>query len=685
MKDFAALAVPISFAAGEANEAFRALTGERTWPAALHPEDRERVEAAVAQASAAHERVHINARLHDGRAVCADGVAVDGQTYALTWQEVPAPPDAAARFVTFMNHVPTVASLKDSDGRYVWVNRAFERYTGLTLEQLRGKTPHAWMPPDRADESQATTRAVVESLETLEEVAAIPGPDGAVRQFLNTVFPVVDATGIHVGLVAKDITELVEHEHALEYSAQLQHTVVDLGRRILRGLPDFLAVTCDTVTLMLGTARTVVMEHDQAAADDDGASFSLGMPIPSDGMLVTYNATPREFTQSEIDFLESVANLLSAAMYRRRAEEERASLQEQLEQTRRAASVSRLGTTVAHEFNNVLMSISPFAEIISRGSRSDERLLKAATYIRSAIERGRRVTQDIMRFTRPAEPARRTIDIATWLPGIVQSTLQGSSVRRSVDVPEPPLYANVDPPQLEQVVANVLINAREAMADRDEGGIRVSLSSAHGAIRLRVDDDGCGISPENVDKLFEPFFTTKRSGTGLGLAVAQQIIEKHGGTLEVISRGSAGTAFVINLPPAVQLPVLPVAVIDQSIRGRRLLLVEDEMAVADGMVALLESGEAAVRVAATGRQAVSVLEHESPDAVLLDVGLPDIDGVDLFGLIRKRWPALPIIFSTGHGDQARLDEMLRLPHVGHLVKPFGLDDLTVAVANAIAE
>src|SRR3954454_10788488 len=180
MRDFAALAVPISFANGETNEAFRALTGERTWTAALHPEERERVEAAVAEASAAKERIHLATRLRDGRAVHADGVSIDGETYALTWQEAPVPHDAA-RFVTFMDHVPTVASMKDPEGRYVWVNRAFERYTGHTLDQLRGKTPHEWMPTASADESLAPPRAVAERLEALEEVPAIAGVDGVKR------------------------------------------------------------------------------------------------------------------------------------------------------------------------------------------------------------------------------------------------------------------------------------------------------------------------------------------------------------------------------------------------------------------------------------------------------------------------------------------------------------------------
>jgi two-component system cell cycle sensor histidine kinase/response regulator CckA len=368
---------------------------------------------------------------------------------------------------------------------------------------------------------------------------------------------------------------------------------------------------------------------------------------------------------------------------RRRGDEERIRLLEQLEQTRRTASVSRLGTTVAHEFNNVLMSISPFAEIIARGANTDQRLLKAAAYIRSAITRGRRVTQDIMRFTRPAEPSLRILDLTKWLPTVVQTALQSGSVPVTVEITAP-LYAEADPGQLEQAVTNLLLNARDAVQETDGGGIRVRAGQEKGATVLTIEDDGRGIAPENLDKIFEPFFTTRRSGAGLGLAVVQQIVERHHGTIRAESPPGQGATFVITLP-APAAPGDPASQDEErSLDGCRLLLVEDEVPIAEGLTALLLAGGAVVRVARTGGAALADLGDHLPDAVLLDVGLPDMDGVEVFATVRKRWPQLPIVFTTGHADQARLQGMLELPHVGHLVKPFELDDLVAAIARAIA-
>jgi PAS domain S-box-containing protein len=428
-------------------------------------------------------------------------------------------------------------------------------------------------------------------------------------------------------------------------------------------------------------------EVERAWADGIRSVFRTGEPCE----LVTMSSNGEHVMEvrlvPEADADGKVAHVLSISRdvtARQQAKEERGRLQQQLDETRRIASTSRLGTTVAHEFNNVLMSIAPFAEIIARTDKDNERLQKAAAHIRNAIARGRRVTQDIMRYTRPAAPARRTIDLATWLPAIVQSTIHDPSVEVTVSVPEAPLYADADPKQLEQVVANLLLNAREALAGSCGNNIDVRLANSDDAIRLTIRDNGSGVAPENLDKLFEPFFTTKRTGTGLGLPVVQQIVERHHGTIEVESQKNAGATFIVTLPPAAAPPANRDAEVGQTIRGRQVLLVEDEVAVADGMVALLHEGSAEVRVAATGHSAVVALEQQLPEAVLLDVGLPDIDGIELFSLVRQRWPRLPIIFSTGHGDQARLNEMLRQPHVGHLVKPFDLDELTVAVANAIA-
>jgi PAS domain S-box-containing protein len=410
-----------------------------------------------------------------------------------------------------------------------------------------------------------------------------------------------------------------------------------------------------------------------------GIPYEFETETKNGNFIIDVRIVPEKDAEGHVACAIAISRDITA---RRRAEEERTRLLRQLEETRRATSVSRLGTTVAHEFNNVLMSISPFAEIIARAANTDERLLKAASYIRSAIARGRRVTQDIMRFTRPAEPSLRIIDVAQWLPAVVQTALHsGISVTLEIAAP---LYAEADPLQLEQAVTNLLLNARDAVQESGSGGIRVRARAQEGTTVLTIEDDGRGIAAENLDKIFEPFFTTRRSGAGLGLAVVQQIVERHHGTIRAESPAGRGATFVITLP-APAAPADPgLGGVEHSLAGCRLLLVEDEAAIAEGLTSLLSNGGAVVQVAGTGAAALARLDHDLPDAILLDVGLPDMDGVEVFAAIRKRWPRLPVVFTTGHADQARLEGMLELPHVGHLVKPFEIDDLAAAIASAIA-
>jgi CheY-like chemotaxis protein/anti-sigma regulatory factor (Ser/Thr protein kinase) len=259
----------------------------------------------------------------------------------------------------------------------------------------------------------------------------------------------------------------------------------------------------------------------------------------------------------------------------------------------------------------------------------------------------------------------------------------GANVPLLLEIPPAPIYADIDPEQLDQAVTNLVFNARDAMAGRTIGVIRVRLSATGNEVSISVEDDGPGIPAENVDKLFEPFFTTKRSGTGLGLAVVKQIVERHHGRIETENREGGGASFTISIPTRVQLAPPHEVPRPESVRGLRLLLVEDESDVAEGIRLLLQDVRANVRTAPDGAAAIRELEAEVPDVVLLDVGLPDIDGLQLFGQIRLRWPSLPIVFSTGHGDQARLDEVLRGPRVGHVIKPYGLDELLTAIVKSL--
>jgi signal transduction histidine kinase len=227
---------------------------------------------------------------------------------------------------------------------------------------------------------------------------------------------------------------------------------------------------------------------------------------------------------------------------------ERLQLQHQLEQLRRIESLGRVAATVAHEFNNVLMGVLPVAQLMARGPLSETLNARMSDLIMHSVSRGRRLTEQILSFSKPVDPAPVLIALDEWLKALTPElrTLAGKSVEVNVEARASSLVVSIDPPQMQQVLSNLVVNAGHAMP---KGGTLTITADCEGdTVTLTVADQGTGMSPETLDQIFEPLFTTKRNGTGLGLAVAQQIVARHLGTIQVTSKLGKGTTFKIILP-----------------------------------------------------------------------------------------------------------------------------------------
>lgn len=370
---------------------------------------------------------------------------------------------------------------------------------------------------------------------------------------------------------------------------------------------------------------------------------------------------------------------------------ERKRLEYQLEQANRVSGLGRVAATIAHEFNNVLMGIQPFTEVIRRRT-TDEKTIKAAAQIANSVMRGKRVTQEILRFTQPSEPALQRVPCREWLKNLLPELqgLVGASVTINLLLPSQEIVVRGDPAQLQQVVTNLVLNARDAMGGRGvvtiavtDAGTREEFSFGRippGLMLMTVRDSGSGMTPEVLQNIFEPLFTTKRTGTGLGLAVALQVIRRHGGSIHAESKVGVGTTFFILLPTAAAEEPLPAPEKRQpKPRVQRVVLVEDEEAVATGITLLLEVEGVEVRVAERGGQALDAIQTFDPDAVILDMSLPDMRGIDVFEIIAARYPTLPVLFSSGHGDESILEQYSPSDHVAFLRKPYDLAALMVAL------
>jgi two-component system, cell cycle sensor histidine kinase and response regulator CckA len=381
---------------------------------------------------------------------------------------------------------------------------------------------------------------------------------------------------------------------------------------------------------------------------------------------------------------------LKETRQRRDRDRELRQKQEELLQAQKMEAVARLAGGIAHDFNNLLSVILGFADVLERRLPAEERLRRPATQIRHAAERAALLTRQLLAFSRNEVPQPQVLDLNGVVTGVHQmlERVIGEDVELRLRLGHDIGAVFADPGQVEQVVMNLAVNARDAMP---RGGL-LALETASArlpdgggverpAARLTVADTGTGIAPEVMARLFEPFFTTKGAakGTGLGLPTVQGIVKQCGGRLDVETEPGKGTAFHVLLPcvdaPAVPAPAPPRERAPLAAGTETILLVEDEPAVRALLAELLQEAGYRVREAGTARAAeAEYAAHPRVDLVLTDVVLPDRNGRELFESLSAKNPGLRVLFMSGYTD----DEVLRqgLPEGIPLVrKPMRPDEL----------
>jgi two-component system, cell cycle sensor histidine kinase and response regulator CckA len=292
---------------------------------------------------------------------------------------------------------------------------------------------------------------------------------------------------------------------------------------------------------IIATLRDGVVRHvsDDIFWRKDGTCFS-----------VEYEVAPK---------IDSKGEMLGVVVAFRDVTEQR-EMQRQVDQAIRVTSLGRVAASVAHEFNNVLMAIQPFTEILQPYLENEPNGMKALRYIRDAVKRGRTISHQILRFANPAEPRLTTLDAGEWMRTFSEEARALLREHRIEIGPAESLVVKADVEQLSQVMLNLAGNARDASPEGSAialGAVRADavpflrdrVPDAHRFAAMFVRDRGSGIAAEVLTHIFEPLFTTKRNGgTGLGLAVVQQIISEHGGEVIVDTLAGAGSTFYVVLP-----------------------------------------------------------------------------------------------------------------------------------------
>jgi two-component system NtrC family sensor kinase len=413
----------------------------------------------------------------------------------------------------------------------------------------------------------------------------------------------------------------------------------------------------------------------------------------NDGSVVWVGMTTRAIQSGEGETLYEGA--IQDIDEQKRAEQELERNRQLIFQSEKLAAMGSLLAGVAHELNNPLSVISGQVALL-RDSVKEGPVAARAEKISRATDRCARIIKNFLALARQRPMERQAVSLGEVVREAVELIayqLRVDDVEVQFDLTQDVPRMSADPHQLHQLVVNLVSNAHHALRQtRPPRRIRLTtrLDSAQERVRLEVADTGPGVPAAIQARIFEPFFTTKPpgEGTGLGLALCRGIVEEHGGAITLENAPEGGALFVIALPlgqrpeaeaaaPAGEAPAL---------RGRHVLVVDDEADVAETLADMLSADGHRVETAANGLRALEKLQDGGYDLILSDLKMPELDGPGLYRALvqRKSELARKVIFLTGDGLSPQIKEFLEQTHVVSLAKPFTPDEVRRAVRLVLA-
>jgi two-component system cell cycle sensor histidine kinase/response regulator CckA len=403
----------------------------------------------------------------------------------------------------------------------------------------------------------------------------------------------------------------------------------------------------------------------------------------------------------------AVQRELREAANRRMQRSTQAALQaseQRLRHAQKMESVGRLAAGIAHDFNNLLTVILGFTEFLIERLPRDEDLHRNATEIRAAAQRATLLTRQLLAFSRQQVLERRVVDLVAAVNRLqpMIARLIGEDVQVEFDLAAPPQWVLIDPGQFEQVVMNLIVNARDAMPAGGQLRIGIrreeidllradDLELTPGSyVALSVTDTGEGITAEALEHIFEPFFTTKAPGrgTGLGLSTVFGIVRQSGGVIEVDSVVNRGSTFRLYFPVttagAAEPAPLPAPAAAEA-HMSTILLAEDEQGVRTFLEMALKRAGHKVIAARSGPDAVLAGENaaERIDLLIADVVMPGLSGPDVAHRLRRVHPGMRVLFLSGYARHAALPAKVAAEPAAFLQKPFTVETLMSKVRERL--
>ncbi len=360
-------------------------------------------------------------------------------------------------------------------------------------------------------------------------------------------------------------------------------------------------------------------------------------------------------------------------------------------QSQKLDAVGQLAGGLAHDFNNIVQAVMMNVELATREAKSPV-TEECLGEIMTAGERAGAITQQLLSFSKSDVFQPIDIDLRDVVGGLhnMIRRLLPESMEIETLLGDEPVYSCVDRGQIEQVIVNLSINARDAMPQTG-GKLTLALGKEDEMAVLRVVDNGTGMTVAVQQRMFEPYFTTKDRGlgTGLGLSSVYTVVKRHHGRLDVDSTIGQGTEIRVQLPQGKEPPRPHASTGDSEgeraiISGQRVLVAEDDSQVREVVVQVLQAEGFTVYEACDGEEAIQLAAQANIDLALLDLVMPKASGHDVFLALRRRFPNLPVVFSTGYADGRLPDKTLADQRVALLRKPYRPEALCKALIRLLA-
>jgi len=602
----------------------------------------------------------------------------------------------------------------DRAGNVTMWNPAAERIFGWSEVEVLGRPPLPAIPVDRRKEYSGLRAAALKGEIIAAREVRARKKDGSTILASVSISPLRDATGEIRGAMDMllDITSQKEAEGQLLLQATALESaangvvITDTAGKILWLNPSFTALTGFSAEEATGQAYNILNsgEHPKSFFEQMWKTILAGQVWHGevanrrkDGTLFTVEQTITPVRNERGDIARFVAIMQDVT--------EKKKLEQQLNQAQKMESVGRLAGGVAHDFNNLLSVIIGYSEILMEHPGFDSHALRLAEEIKRAGGRAATLTRQLLAFSRQQVLEPRVLNLNTIVTDMQKMLrrLIGEDVEIHAKLEGDLGRVKADPGQIEQIIINLAVNARDAMPQGGKLTIETSnveLDESYAAqhppatpgryVLLAMADTGMGMNREIKARIFEPFFTTKElgKGTGLGLSTVYGIVKQSGGYIWVYSEPGQGSVFKVYLPRVDQPvePLLPAELAVESLRGTEtILVVEDEDTLRTLIRTLLEQSGYTVMEAKSGADALQAAqEHDAAIQLLLtDVIMPGLSGPAVAERLAHTHPKTKVLYMSGYTDTFATDRGLLAGAATLVHKPFTRKDLLRKVREVL--